>query len=109
VFLIIDALDECEITEQDRFLEFIQQLLDWRVGGLHLLVTSRPEVHIVKVMEKLCSESEVVDLNSENVASDIKYYVRSEIYNPHSPGFARWPKDIKEQVIESLVINAGGM
>src|ERR1700749_1529748 len=41
VYIIIDSLDEC--VERGELLNWLMKITSWRVGKVHLAVTSRPE------------------------------------------------------------------
>ncbi|KAI0309353.1 hypothetical protein OF83DRAFT_1045488, partial [Amylostereum chailletii] len=47
VFVILDALDECPMhTERTKVLDMVQNIMSWKLRGLHLCITSRPETDI---------------------------------------------------------------
>ncbi|KAJ7237629.1 ankyrin repeat-containing domain protein [Mycena rebaudengoi] len=43
IFIVLDALDEC--SERPRLLQLISRMLNAKLPNVHILVTSRPEVH----------------------------------------------------------------
>ncbi|KZP31893.1 ankyrin, partial [Athelia psychrophila] len=45
-YIVVDALDEC--TDRKKVLAWIEELMQWRGGKLHILLSSRPETDIKK-------------------------------------------------------------
>ena len=113
VYLIMDALDECSNisgmpSPRDRVLRFLKELVDLHLPKLHICVTSRPEVDIRDVLERLTSRR--VSLHNESgQKKDIEDYVRSVVYSDSEPIMRRWRKEDKELVVETLSSRADGM
>ncbi|KAH9171606.1 hypothetical protein EDB89DRAFT_1817517, partial [Lactarius sanguifluus] len=113
VYLIMDALDECPDTSdvpspREQVLDFIKDLVDLRIPGLHICVTSRPEVDITDVLESITSQT--VFLQDESgQKKDIADYVRSVVYSGSGKFMRRWREEDKEHVIETLSERADGM
>ena len=60
VYIIVDALDESPDTSglpspRERVLDLMKQLVELSSPNLHLCVTSRPEIDILKALEPLTS------------------------------------------------------
>jgi hypothetical protein len=86
----------------------VKELVDLRLYGLHICVTSRPEVDIRAVLEPLASRS--VSLHGESGQNmDIADYVRSVVNSSLSTAMRRWRADDKNLVIETLTERADGM
>jgi hypothetical protein len=113
IYLIFDAIDECPDTsgipsDRGRVLQFVKQLVELRLPGLHICVTSRPEIDIREVLEPLTSRR--VSLHDQSgQKKDIVDYVRSVVCSDLEPIMRRWRKEDKELVIESLAERADGM
>ena len=101
--LVIDALDECAD-------------LDWFVGGLRgvlggsnlrLLVTSRHDVNIKRIMEPL-AEFQIPIM--EHMGHDIETYLRAEVHRRISLGkFKFKQKGLDSLVVAELMAKADGM
>ena len=65
-YVIVDALDEC--TDRIKLLDWIKEIVGWKVGKLHFLATSRQERDIeIRLLSlrplSICLEGESVDLD----------------------------------------------
>ena len=76
-YVCIDALDEC--AEREDALGFIKEITTWQLDQLHLLVTSRREYDIEKVIEPLLSQK--IGIRDVN-ADDIRAYVQERTSEP---------------------------
>ena len=113
IYLVIDALDECPDTcdvpsPREQVLDLVKDLVELRLPGLHICVTSRPEVDIRDALESLASQT--VSLQDEcGQKNDIANYVKSVVYSGSGKFMKRWRKEDKEDVIETLSERADGM
>ena len=113
IYLIMDALDECPDTSgvpsaRDQVLGLVKELVNLHLPGLHICITSRPEVNICDTLGPLASQT--VSLQDElGQRKDIAGYVRSIIYSGLGTFMKRWRKEDKEHVIETLSERADGM
>ena len=113
IYLIIDALDECPDTSdvpspRERVLDLVKELVSLQLPGLHICITSRPEVDITDALGLLASQT--VALQDElGQKKDIEDYVKSVIYSGSSKFMKRWRKEDKEDVIKTLAERADGM
>ena len=113
VYLIMDALDECPNTSgipsaRKRVLDLVKELVSLQLPGLHICVTSRPEVDISDALGLLVSQT--ISLQEElGQRKDIAGYVRSVVYSGLGTSMKQWRKDDKEHVIETLSERADGM
>jgi NACHT domain len=113
VYLIIDALDECSNisgipSPRDKVLQLLKELVDLDLPKLHICVTSRPEVDIRDVLERLTSRRVSLH-NQSGQKKDIEDYVRSVVYSDSEPIMRRWRNEDKELVVETLSNRADGM
>jgi hypothetical protein len=113
IFIILDALDECPRSPgipspRNEVLQFVKELVDLHLQGLHICVTSRPEVDIRAVLESLASHS--VSLHEESgQKTDIADYVRRVVNLSPSIAMSTWGVEDKSLVINSLTERADGM
>jgi hypothetical protein len=113
IFIILDALDGCLESPgipspRHEVLQLVKELVDLHVQGLHICVTSRPEVDIRAVLEPLASHS--VSLHDEiGQKTDITDYVRSVVNSSPSTAMRAWRAEDKNLVIDSLTERADGM
>ena len=113
VYLIMDALDECPDTSgvpsaREQVLGLVKELVNLHLPGLHICITSRPEVNISDTLGPLASQT--VSLQDElGQRKDIADYVRSVVYSDLGTFIKRWRKEDKEHVIETLSERADGM
>jgi hypothetical protein len=111
VFLIVDALDECPDNVgmpsfREQVLDLIKHLVDLCPNGLHICVTSRPEIDIRATLEPLTSHR--VSLHDQSgQKKDIIEYVRSIVYT--DTRMRKWREEDKQLVIETLAERANGM
>jgi hypothetical protein len=86
----------------------VKELVDLRLRGLYICVTSRPEVDIRAVLEPLAFRS--VSLHDESgQKTDIADYVQNIVNSSPSTAMRRWRADDKNLVIETLTERADGM
>jgi hypothetical protein len=71
VYLIIDALDECE--QQEESLQGMQELANAKHGILHLLVSSRQTQIIRSTIEQIATG--VISVNESTPAKDIQLHI----------------------------------
>lgn len=112
VYLIIDALDECPLAnnERSKLLEVLKNMQRLRLANLHMLCTSRPEPDIEAKLGPLFNEygSTIIDLQErrKDVNRDIRTYIDKKI---ELSEFRSWRPDTKEEVKAHLTGKAHGM
>jgi hypothetical protein len=110
-YIILDALDECPVTSsipspREEVLELVEDLVGLHLPNLHICVTSRPELDIQIVLERLTERP--VSLHDESgQKEDIANYVTSSVHSDRRMG--RWRDEDKELVIKTLSEKADGM
>src|SRR5277367_5167984 len=103
VYIVLDALDEC--AQRKDVLKWIKQMTSWRNSGLHLLVTSRPEEDIAKLLRLL--DPDHINIKQDLVRRDIERYINSILYDEDS--FGQWGDEMKANVKNTLLESAEGM
>ncbi|KAK1763946.1 hypothetical protein QBC33DRAFT_518125 [Phialemonium atrogriseum] len=112
VFLVIDALDECPTTGDERrgLLKLLCRVHGWGLPSLHLFITCRFERNISQTLAPLfCQLSAVIiplDQRPQEVNNDIKTVIEAELA---SSTFESWPQETKDKARATLVEKADGM
>ena len=105
VFVVIDALDECDDDYHKLFEKVIKVIHKWELPHLHFLVTSRREHDIIINMEELVPTE--LHLSAELVGSDIISYIHSAVEN--DVRLKRWSHQIQENIKNALIDGANGI
>lgn len=107
VFIIIDALDECDIiNEKHDILTALSEIKLRNLAPLHMLVTSRPYTDIEEALLPHLSQP-ALQLQGEYIDSDIRSHILWQLATDSK--LKRWPKDVKAEIQESLIQGANGM
>jgi hypothetical protein len=110
-YIIMDALDECPTafsipSPRDEVLEFIKELVGFRLPNLHICATSRLE-HDIQAALKCLTPHHVSLHDEDGQKQDIITYVESFVHTDKRMG--RWRKTDKDLVINALSEGADGM
>jgi hypothetical protein len=98
VVLVLDALDECEPAAFNRlFRVLLTQLTN--IPHIKLFLTSRPEKHIVKVLDNPSVHRMSLRGDEESNREDVKLYMRAELISLSLP----------EDQIDKLVTRSRGL
>jgi hypothetical protein len=110
-YIILDALDECPNTSgipspRKQVLDLVKELVDLGLPNLHICVTSRLEVDIRDVLQRLALHQ--VSLHNEDgqkqaIIDYVTYVVDSD------ENMRRWRKEDRDLVIKTLSEKADGM
>lgn len=103
VYLVIDALDECE--EGREITDLIQAILGWNLDLLRVIFTSRNEEHLRAALEPLVSWE--IDLENEYLNADLRNYIRETVTSDEELG--AWSDHVQEEIVEALIEGANGM
>jgi hypothetical protein len=103
VFIVADALDEC--TDRDDLLDFIEEVAQWGLSNLRILVTSRREQDIVDRLEPTVWGQ--VNLQSDVVHRDISIHIKERLLSDNK--LKKWPVEIQKVIEETLLKGAQGM
>ena len=106
-FVILDALDECK--DRQELLAGIEEMVRWKTGKLHMLVTSRKENDIEEWLKPLSNEQGKICIQSALVNDDIRTYVHERIQTDR--GLKRWQKrpEVQQEIETTLMNKADGM
>ncbi|KAJ7907461.1 hypothetical protein B0H13DRAFT_1505709, partial [Mycena leptocephala] len=96
IYIVLDALDEC--SDKTDLVALIQELLNWNLRNLHVVVTSRREGF--DTFRKISIE---IPVTPTDVEEDIKKYVEERVYRQY------WGQDVKELVTSALLEQGEGM
>lgn len=102
-FIILDALDEC--VDRPELLNLIQECVDWKIGSLHVLVTSRKERDIETALGPLCTGQ--ISVHDAQGNHDIELYIDERLKSDLK--LKLWPVKIREEINEKLKKDAHGM
>jgi len=110
-YILMDAIDECPTTSsvptpRDEVLEFVEELVGFRLPNLHICVTSRLEHDILAVLR--CLNPHDVSLHDEDgQKQDIFTYIESFVHSDQR--MRRWREADKDLVIKTLSERVDGM
>lgn len=102
-YIVLDALDECD--DRGHLLNFIQELNDCHILGLHMLVTSRREKDIEEVLKPISVPE--INIQSSIVDQDINLYVQNWLAT--EPGLKKWSNGTRTEISDTLIAKANGM
>lgn len=109
-FLVIDALDECPISDENdsrnKVLALLTELSEWALPNLHILVTSRKEPDIDEALTPLLNLSSI-SIQTNQIQPDIHRYIKSQLAS--DPVLKKWSSLIKEEIEETLIEKSHGM
>ncbi|KAI0154524.1 WD40-repeat-containing domain protein [Xylariaceae sp. FL1272] len=106
-FIVIDALDECDTLDiRLEVLTFLSGLVQTVKSNIRVLITSRADHDIVTAMAELGIPKYIHPFDTRSVDSDIRDHLGALLEK--SP-YARWSKDIQNEVIERIVSGANGV
>ncbi|KAL6901665.1 pfs domain-containing protein [Trichoderma evansii] len=112
VHIILDALDECKKRKEyptGGLLTSIKALATPQQTNIRLLVTSRPEQDIMSSIESWARNQDIIPIQSEKVADDIRAYIKERVRD--NKGMERWSKqpEIQDEIETELSNKANGM
>jgi hypothetical protein len=102
-YIVVDALDEC--TDRETLLGLIEEIINWKINTLHILVTSRKEREINECLKALVSNQ--IDIQSSLVATDIQIHVHEQLRK--DPRFRKWSEKVLTEIETELTERAHGM
>lgn len=102
VYLVIDALDECEACEE--LMKLIETIHGWEFDHLHILVASRQLPEIEEVVAD-CATSSICLQNAIN--QDIHILIQERLNSDRK--FQKWPCQVRSEIDKALTSRASGM
>ncbi|KAJ7227586.1 hypothetical protein B0H12DRAFT_1193209 [Mycena haematopus] len=75
VYIVLDALDECDDSELDQLMDLVTKLWRWTHTPLHLLITSQPRAAFTEAFETM----PCVFLEAKLTEHDIKHFIVTEL------------------------------
>lgn len=111
VWVIFDALDECQTRSEHRpwgLLPWIQRFRDSQMNG-HILITSRPEQDIESAVRSRACDEDIIPIQSGLIDGDICSYVHTRV--KEHEGLERWQSqpEIQTEIETTLREKANGM
>jgi Cdc6-like AAA superfamily ATPase len=112
VWIVLDALDECRTrmgSPTEGLLSWMKDLLKSEQRNVHLLVTSRPEQDIKSEVSELAHDDDIVPLQSDLIADDIRAYIHTRVRRGN--GLKRWRSqpEVQDEIETRLLKRADGM
>jgi len=110
-FIVIDALDECPLdNDRDDVINFLAELR-LAQSRIHILVTSRQEESIAKMINGMPADkpfvSIQVSIQNSKVDDDIRQYLENCMTTDFK--FKTWEKSLQGKVIDHLAQRANGV
>jgi hypothetical protein len=102
-YIIIDSLDEC--TDRVQFLNWIEEIVSWKVGRLHLLATSRPVPDIENHLRSL--DAKCLCLEMEPANDDIATYLTWMLQTDAK--LSQWDEETRDNIRAIVMEKAQGM
>jgi sulfur transfer complex TusBCD TusB component (DsrH family) len=103
VFFVLDGVDECGV--RGRILEILQEISNWNIPQLHMLIASRRESDIERTLSKICSHT--CHMDAININEDISKHVQQSI--DEDSRLNRWPTEIQEEIARTIAEQSDGM
>lgn len=108
IFIVFDALDECEAKHREKILSFISNVVK-QLTCAKVLVTSRREADIEQAVSKQAAP--VIEIQGESVTEDIHRFVTKRVGKMSYLVEVSLDddSDLRSVVIETLVARSEGM
>jgi ankyrin repeat domain-containing protein 50 len=102
-YIILDALDEC--TDFGDLSEFLGDLADSKLKGLHIMVTSRREKDIEEQLKPITDHN--INIQNAVVDEDIRIYVQDRLTTDSK--LKKWPASVRDEIVTVMMEKADGM
>jgi hypothetical protein len=106
-YIIIDALDECSVEERKEVIRFLAELSQGCLSNTHILITSRREEDIEKLIRKRFDTENIVPIQNLRVNDDIRKHLQSCFEEDES--LKEFSPELQTIVIEYLTEKADGV
>jgi len=107
VYVVIDALDECPHRDRSHLLKFLNDLMDWNIPGLHLLMASRVDPEIQEHIASRVNVEISIEKFHSSLDRDISVYVDEQLNNDRS--LREWGDEVHSEIKRTLLDGANGM
>ncbi|KZP31902.1 ankyrin, partial [Athelia psychrophila] len=101
VYIVVDALDEC--TDKKKVLAWIEELMQWNGGKLHIFLSSRPETDIKKKFRSMANLVQF-SLAGSPMNKDIEICIDAMLLE-----MDMWDDETRAHVRDVLIRGAQGM
>jgi hypothetical protein len=107
-YIIVDALDECPNTEDERaeLCNILKTMHSWNCERLHILVTSRKEADLMESLQPIVTQ-EPIGIQGSVVDADIRKFVRTQLQV--NSRFSKLSGELRAEIEQTLVKNSGRM
>ncbi len=107
-YIIVDALDECPNTEDERaeLCNILKAMHSWNCERLHTLVTSRKEVDLMESLLPIVTQ-EPIGIQGSVVDADIRKFVRTQLQV--NSRLSKLSGELRAEIEQTLVKKSGGM
>jgi hypothetical protein len=107
-YVIIDGIDECPIEANERFnvMSLLGVLWEWGLPNLNVLVTSRWETDISRIVVPLLTHPPPIEICAEQIEGDIRLFLKKQlkVLDTQIPDLG----DIKDMIETTLLERANG-
>jgi hypothetical protein len=107
-YIIIDALDECPNTGDERteLCNILTKMHSWSRERLHILVTSRKETDLLESLLPIVTQ-ESIGIQGSVVDTDIRKFVRTQLQV--NSKLSKLSGELQAEIEQALVEKSGGM
>ena len=107
-YIIVDALDECPNTEDERaeLCNILKTMHTWNCERLHILVTSRKEADLMESLQPIVTQ-EPIGIQGSVVDADIRKFVRTQLQVDIR--LSKFSEELRAEIEQTLVKKSGGM
>lgn len=113
VYILLDALDECDSAEGDHLEAAMAQMHDWNLQGAHFLITSRRDGLANSALGNIVSLQDRVPIRQQEVDGDIRAWVTDQLSPRARLGrkLSKWDQQdsLKTRIQSELLEKASGM
>lgn len=104
-YLLVDALDECQSEEREKFFKIFFEENDLRAARFNVLLTSRQEPDIEAALKNAVTHKHPIQ--SAVVDADVRVHV-NKVISTH-PKLKKWQPAMRREIEDSIVHGALGM
>lgn len=107
-FILIDALDECPIVNNERgeLLNLLNTIHGFGLPNVHILATSRKELDIEYALTPILT-TPPIGIQNKIVNADVRTFLKGQL--AHDPLLKNWPQAVQNEIENKLVGGSVGM